>query len=669
MKKIIIFCLIIFTIISFYPSTIFAEVSAEEVKNEGYNRGYEAGRNQALINNINNKYIPYEQIQKPTKTKVWDDYSEYLKDKYQYRNDFYDGYMAGFKDGYNDYIGIGAPGSPGGGSQPINYSADYGAFFGTVFGEIAGIKDFEAGKSPNYLRELPKDSEITTTFDLKKLASIDRTYFIREFKSNFRKGYEDAYYNAHYGLKRDSIEAGRNDGSYFGEIVGSIFGAKDYFEGRTLDHQRNMPSDSIIKSEYSLNRDNEEYTKGFIEGFKNAYREAYITSFREARNNVKELEVSFAYENGYVVGEARGIEQGRIDYVNRKTNDWMRSRPSASAIIHDYKLMYQGQRYMEDFVNGFWEGYSKGYTDTYKELSQEDAINKVTSLVVPLDGGRFQSSDSSLIVEIDRGTYYRENILNIDVVSSYNRFDNKYIFASNSYRISVVNPSGEFNPDKKILISFEYYGDNRGGIYIQRNDKWEYLNSKIEDNRISTSVHPSLLSGNGSIFAVLVDKEMINFYDIRGHWAKNEIETLVRKGIINGYPDKTFRPDNYITRAEFLVLLSRAYQWNLPADTNNLSLFKDRNTFNAFSEKQISYALSHGYISGYPDNYFRPNNNITYKEVEIIMRRILKNSNFTWDSIANKIIYDKKVRSNSFDSMNNNITRAEFSYLLYDLIK
>ena len=64
---------------------------------------------------------------------------------------------------------------------------------------------------------------------------------------------------------------------------------------------------------------------------------------------------------------------------------------------------------MDNFVNGFWDGYSKGYTETYKELSQKDAMNKVTSIIVPIEGGIVRSSDNSMFVQIEKGTYYREN--------------------------------------------------------------------------------------------------------------------------------------------------------------------------------------------------------------------------------------------------------------------
>ena len=46
------------------------------------------------------------------------------------------------------------------------------------------------------------------------------------------------------------------------------------------------------------------------------------------------------------------------------------------------------------------------------------------------------------------------------------------------------------------------------------------------------------------------------FTDIQENWAYNEISFFIDKGYSVGYPDKTFRPNNYVTRAEYMVMLA-----------------------------------------------------------------------------------------------------------------
>lgn len=543
------------------------------------------------------------------------------------------------------------------------------ALLGMILGEVAGKKDFNEEKPFGYMSIIPKNEDIISLLGLERLTSKEKTYFTNIFKEFYKLGYENTYYSSRYENKKKDIESGKIHGKYFGEVIGSIYGSMDYLENRTLDYSRHMLTDSKIKSEYSLNDDSEEYIIGFIDSFKDAYIKSYINSFRETRNYIKKIETSLAYENGYNVGMIKGAEQATIDYYNGKINDWTSSKPSMSFVIYNYKLMYHGYNYIENFISGYWEGYRLGYFETYTNLSQEEVINKVAIYKISQEGGVFKSKDEHLSVEIEKGTYYKEKLLYIEVMNNPNNVDNRFINISNAYKIKIINQNFEFDENKKVKISFDYYGDYKGGIYILKENYWEPLISEIKDNKITTTINPSILNENGSIFTVLIDTKFNNFYDIRGHWAKAEIENLVRKGIINGYPDGTFKPENKITRAEFLVLLSKAFKWDLPNDINNLSVFKDSSNFNIYNSREISYALGKGYVSGYSDNYFRPYNYITYKEVETIMKRILENDSFTWESIAKKIIYDKKVRSKSFDSMDNHITRAEVAYLLYDLTK
>lgn len=51
----------------------------------------------------------------------------------------------------------------------------------------------------------------------------------------------------------------------------------------------------------------------------------------------------------------------------------------------------------------------------------------------------------------------------------------------------------------------------------------------------------------------------VQFSDIRGHWAEKEILQLVNEGFISGYPNRMFEPNQLITRAEFASILVKAF--------------------------------------------------------------------------------------------------------------
>jgi len=106
-----------------------------------------------------------------------------------------------------------------------------------------------------------------------------------------------------------------------------------------------------------------------------------------------------------------------------------------------------------------------------------------------------------------------------------------------------------------------------------------------------------------------------NFPDLSvNHWALKEIQALAQEGIISGYPDGTFRPENPVTRAEFakLVLLASLHKEEprFPA----VMTFPDVPSRHwAFRYVEACAAL--GWMSGYPDGKFLPERTITKAEI------------------------------------------------------
>lgn len=101
------------------------------------------------------------------------------------------------------------------------------------------------------------------------------------------------------------------------------------------------------------------------------------------------------------------------------------------------------------------------------------------------------------------------------------------------------------------------------------------------------------------------------FDDINNHRYQTPIEQLKQQGILQGYPDNTFRPDQSITRAELTkVILSAA---NLEPLHEEESCFKDINPWQRFFDI-ICTAKGLGIIQGYPNNTFQPEKTITLVE-------------------------------------------------------
>lgn len=98
----------------------------------------------------------------------------------------------------------------------------------------------------------------------------------------------------------------------------------------------------------------------------------------------------------------------------------------------------------------------------------------------------------------------------------------------------------------------------------------------------------------------------VKFVDITNHWAKEFIERLATLGIVSGFPDQTFQPDQSLTRAQFAALLAKAFDF--PGKREN-ALFKDIPN-NFWGKQAVEKVYRSGFMSGYPDSTFRPNQNL-----------------------------------------------------------
>ena len=103
----------------------------------------------------------------------------------------------------------------------------------------------------------------------------------------------------------------------------------------------------------------------------------------------------------------------------------------------------------------------------------------------------------------------------------------------------------------------------------------------------------------------------------RGQWFNHAISTLSSMGIVKGNPDGTFNPDAPITRAEFAAIAARFDD----KDTNTTSNFSD--IASHWAKNEIGVAANKGWINGYPDSTFRPNQYITRAEAMTLVNRVL----------------------------------------------
>jgi hypothetical protein len=118
-----------------------------------------------------------------------------------------------------------------------------------------------------------------------------------------------------------------------------------------------------------------------------------------------------------------------------------------------------------------------------------------------------------------------------------------------------------------------------------------------------------------AVIAVTPEKAPPVLTDIAGHWAEADIKTLVEKGAIAGYPDKTFRPNNNITRAEFATVLVKAFE----LEAKEGKVFTDTATH--WAKEDIATANAYDIIKGYSDEKFGPNDQITREQAAVMIAK------------------------------------------------
>ena len=114
--------------------------------------------------------------------------------------------------------------------------------------------------------------------------------------------------------------------------------------------------------------------------------------------------------------------------------------------------------------------------------------------------------------------------------------------------------------------------------------------------------------------------------DVNGHWAKQTVDIFMKLGFINGYEDGTAKPDQKITRAEFVSILSRIFDVK---GTENVQL-QDINSH--WAKAAIAKYAAAGIIGGYGDGTFQPDKTISREEMVVILSRLVQMDAVTKDA-------------------------------------
>ncbi|MCR1848883.1 S-layer homology domain-containing protein [Paeniclostridium sordellii] len=186
-----------------------------------------------------------------------------------------------------------------------------------------------------------------------------------------------------------------------------------------------------------------------------------------------------------------------------------------------------------------------------------------------------------------------------------------------------------YRNDHKIIKHNKYINGYPDNTFRQEN--------KITRGEIATMLSRIILDGK----QVPITENKFN--DISNdYWAKNEVNYLASKGLFNGYEDGTFRPENPITRAEVATILVRS---NSDIKQKLKKVFPDIDDSH-WASKYIEKAAELGYMLGYEDGSFKPDQVITRGETVVTLNRIYRNPCNLKETNNSKILFTDLDKNN-----------------------
>jgi len=127
-------------------------------------------------------------------------------------------------------------------------------------------------------------------------------------------------------------------------------------------------------------------------------------------------------------------------------------------------------------------------------------------------------------------------------------------------------------------------------------------------NQLNPSqIQGAVVLGSSQVSASLTGPTSFN--DLGSHWGTPFIQGLVNRDLIRGFPDGTFKPEASITRAEYAAIIAKTFDLPRQQGTGK-GVFADVPA-NFWAAGAINQAANMGFISGFPDQTFRPQQNLT----------------------------------------------------------
>lgn len=224
-------------------------------------------------------------------------------------------------------------------------------------------------------------------------------------------------------------------------------------------------------------------------------------------------------------------------------------------------------------------------------------------------------SDSTNINEEDRGQIGERPVIDITISDGDKTISD---LDRNRLRVGISYDNEEDENTDQLLA---YYINEDGEILPVRMSRYDEENNRL----LFGTVHLSLYA---------VGYNEVTFSDIRSHWAKNNIEFLAARLILSGKSKDLFDPEGDVTRAEYVTMLANSTD-GITVKGFRSAGFDDVRS-GAWYADYVNWAVANGIVSGYGDGNFGPDDKITREQMALMTDNFLKNLNMTLPVIKEK---------------------------------
>ncbi|MDD4493203.1 MAG: S-layer homology domain-containing protein [Eubacteriales bacterium] len=331
-------------------------------------------------------------------------------------------------------------------------------------------------------------------------------------------------------------------------------------------------------------------------------RETHIYS---SNNGIKLYADATDDEGHYITFRKNGSPKTMFIEVFDKEDKLIHSQKAYHQVDQfDYDLpygSYTAKVYPNDFTLGI--NYYTTYRINVRDVNSDGVMVK-KAITERADTTRY-------ITDYDLNETTAKYVLYVE--NNNQSTSNEYNFCLVAHPAEVTGLLGELpesNPEYRLLDKFSLnYGEGKN------------FSAQIEREFLKNNRNAAILIYEGEFLINIIElNEYHPYEDIGNHWSKESIKNLTAKCVVFGRDPNNFFPYSYITRAEFAAFLSNALELQETAGGRS---FSDVPVMHP-QYGHIMKAVVSGLINGYPDGKFRPNDFILRQDAAMIVRNAFK---------------------------------------------